>query len=171
MSERSGALRWGHVNVNVSDLARSVAFYERLGFRQAIPGIPYLGLRSDVTAPVHAASAEALELPAGARGRACILELDDGFPKLDLTELATQGAAPLRNTDTGIVRICLGTADLARDYERLRSAGVSFLTPPVRCDRRMADIAVCRDPDGTLIELIELHLERWSLSSEAEREG
>jgi len=25
----------------------------------------------------------------------------------------------------------------------------------------LADIAVCRDPDGTLIELIQAHFERW----------
>jgi hypothetical protein len=25
----------------------------------------------------------------------------------------------------------------------------------------MAEVAVCRDPDSTLIELLQVHLERW----------
>ena len=35
---------WGHLNVNVSDLARSIAFYERLGFSLMLDEIPHLGL-------------------------------------------------------------------------------------------------------------------------------
>ena len=48
------------------------------------------------------------------------------------------------------------------DYEQLKSEGVSFLSPPVTCQKRMADIAICSDPDGTLIELIQIYPERWT---------
>ena len=65
------------------------------------------------------------------------------------------------NDDLGIVRLCLGTQNLAQDYELLKGAGVEFLSEPTEGVEGLADIAICRDPDGALIELIELHLEKW----------
>lgn len=111
----------------------------------------------------HASLTQALGLPAGARGRGCILQLGDSFPKLDLTEVTeSTGGAPLTNRDLGLVRLCLGSADLARDYQRLSDAGVAFLTPPETMAGELAEVAVCTDPDGTLIELIQVHLHKWA---------
>jgi catechol 2,3-dioxygenase-like lactoylglutathione lyase family enzyme len=156
-------LSWGHINLNVSNLDRSIGFYQLLGFEVLLEGIPYLALDAEEgfdTLPAEAA--EALDLAAGTSARGCILQLGNGFPKLDLTELSAPSATPpLGNADRGLVRLCLASRDLAADYERLAAVGVEFLTPPRSCADRMADIALCRDPDGTLIELIQLHLDRW----------
>ena len=160
MSQRFG---WGHINVNVRDLDVSVRFYQKLGFEVFIPGIPYIGLNAEQPVEVIADVAEALGIPPGTAGRACIMQLDNGFPKLDLTEFSgPEQREPLQNKDLGLARICLGSRDLAADYEQLRSEGVEFRSPPVTCYQRMADIAICNDPDGTLIELIQVHLERWT---------
>jgi len=35
---------WGHVNVNVCNLERSIALYEKLGFESYRPDIPYMDL-------------------------------------------------------------------------------------------------------------------------------
>ncbi|MEM8767676.1 MAG: VOC family protein [Pseudomonadota bacterium] len=157
------ALGWGHININVSNLDRSVAFYELLGFRRFMPGIPYLQLEEARAGAMHEDSAAALGLPAGVRGRACIMGLDDGFPKLDLTELAVGAqASPLANADLGVVRICLSSRDLPGDYERLTAAGVEFLSAPAPAASGLADLAVCRDPDGTLIEVVQIYLDRWA---------
>ena len=51
MTEQVPKFGWGHINVNVSNLERSIAFYEKLGFQQFIPAIPYLGLTAQ-TEPV-----------------------------------------------------------------------------------------------------------------------
>ena len=156
-------LSWGHININVSDLDASISFYEKLGFSLLIPGVPYLGITQDSDAEIPAQQSEALNVPAGSRARACIMQLDEGFPKIDLTEYAKnspqQAAA---NDDLGIVRLCLGTQNLAQDYALLKNTGVEFLSEPTQGVGGMADIAICRDPDGTLIELIELHLEKWT---------
>ena len=161
MSETRPAIGWGHVNVNVADLERSIAFYELLGFSEFLPGIPYFGLARDAAAPLSDAHAEVLGVPAGTRGRACIMQFDDGFPKLDLTEFELPApAAPLANGDRGFVRICLACEDLAAEYARLVAAGVAFLTEPCAGTGEIADVAVCRDPDGALIELIQLYPER-----------
>lgn len=163
MTEQTGVIRWGHINVNVSNLERSIAFYEKLGFELYRHGIPYLDLTMDtgVTA-LPDACAEALGLPEETKGRACIMQLGNGYPKLDLTEFeTTTPEKPLTNEDIGIVRLCLASKNLQEVYEGLVAAGVHFLSPPQPCKNRLAYIATCADPDGSLIELIEADYKKW----------
>jgi len=163
MSEIGGKFSWGHINVNVSNLEQSIAFYEKLGFEVFIPAIPYLNISDDSVAnTVHESAATALGLPVGTTGRACIMQLDAGFPKLDLTEWsASTDRSPLVTADLGIARICLATDNLAAAYDRLVAQGVSFLSPPQHTQDGKADIALCADPDGALIELIQVYLDKW----------
>lgn len=159
----SGGFQWGHINVNVSDLERSIAFYELLGFEVFMPAIPYFGLERSEARPLADAHADVLGVPRGTTGRACIVQLDDGFPKLDLTELDCPASAPpLGTRDRGVVRICLACADLAAEVARLESAGVEFLTPPASGTADLVEVALCRDPDGTLIELLQIYMDRWA---------
>ena len=44
MRTEKPSLNWGHINVNVANLERSIAFYQKLGFEVFIPAIPYIGL-------------------------------------------------------------------------------------------------------------------------------
>ncbi len=61
---------WGHVNVNVSNLERSIAFYEKLGFESYRPGIPYLDLTDGAgTAEIPDSCAHALGLAVETRAR------------------------------------------------------------------------------------------------------
>ena len=155
-------LSWGHININVSDLDASTTFYEKLGFSLLIPGVPYLGIGKDSGTEIPAKQSKALNVPSGTIARACIMQLDSGFPKIDLTEYAKDSPREAAlNDDLGIVRLCLGTKNLAQDYELLKAAGVEFLSEPTEGVGGLADIAICRDPDGALIELIELHLDKW----------
>lgn len=167
MNKKTPRFSWGHINLNVRNLDRSIAFYEKLGFEEYKPGIPYLGLSA---APEPTAmpdeSACALGLAPGTRGRACIMQLGDGYPKLDLTEFAipeseTKQEAPLSNRDIGLVRLCLGTRDLKREFDVLSKQGVIFLSAPQSAKDGMAEIATCIDPDGALIELIQVHRDKW----------
>ncbi|MEE4298207.1 MAG: VOC family protein [Pseudomonadales bacterium] len=161
MSEAMQRFGWGHVNLNVGELDRSIAFYELLGFSVFLPGIPYLGLARHEARALDDAHAQLLGVAPGTRGRACIMELGDGFPKLDLTELDTTAPAPPLGTgDRGLVRLCLVCQDLEAQHARLLAAGVRFLTPPRTGTDGLAELAVCSDPDGTRIELLQLHLER-----------
>ncbi|MBT3332414.1 MAG: VOC family protein [Rhodospirillaceae bacterium] len=166
MSDQKPRFAWGHINVNVTNLERSIAFYEKLGFELFRPGIPYLGLTVEGghnTMPQT--SARALGLDTEIEGRACIMQLGTGYPKLDLTEFAATDAArakPLLNDDLGLVRICLASRDLVKDHAELSAQGVAFLSPPQPCKDGMADIAICMDPDGSLIELIQIHPENWA---------
>ncbi len=164
MSQR---FRWGHINVNVSDLDRSVAFYRLLGFDMFRSGIPYLGMEEENAAVLLETTAQVLDVPPHTKGRACIMQLGKGLPKLDLTEFSSlRGHDPLRNQDLGIVRLCLVSEDVHADYRRLVAQGVEFLGPPSECTQRMADVAICKDPDGALIELIQVYRDRWPRMSE-----
>ena len=154
-------LSWGHINLNVTDLDASVDFYERLGFEVFMPAIPYLGLSIE-GGELGAEMAKALALPPGFRGRACIMQLGSTFPKLDLTEWADGAMIPAgANGETGLVRLCLASQDVHRDYAELTAAGVAFVSEPQPGENGMADVALCRDPDGNLVELIQVYLDRW----------
>jgi len=163
MTKQATKLGWGHININVTNLEDSINFYRKLGFESFIPAIPYLGLTAEPSSnTLDAGSSTALGLPNNSTGRACIMQLDKGFPKIDLTELTgLSQAKPLANIDLGLVRICLVSADLARDYEQLTHQGIEFLSPPQTAKDGLAEIATCLDPDGTLIELLQVHLEKW----------
>jgi len=153
-------LRWGHININVSDLDSSIEFYEKLGFEIYKPSIPYTGLTVEQKSnSMDEDIRTALGLPEQTSGRACIMQLDNGYPKLDLTQLddMTQ-SIPLSNADLGLVRICLASANLEADYNSLKKIGIEFISPPQTAKDGRAEIAICSDPDGTLIELIQLHL-------------
>jgi len=158
MTQRLG---WGHININVKDLDVSIRFYQKLGFEPFFSGIPYLNLAAEQQNTITPETAEALAVPQGTRARACIMQLGDGFPKIDLTELADMvQREPLTNEDRGLVRFCLLSQDLMADYEHLKAQGVEFLSPPQLCHEEMGYIATCVDPDGTLIELLQIHLGR-----------
>ena len=162
--EAASPLAWGHVNLNVHDLEVSIAFYAQLGFGLFLPGIPYLGIRREgPPAEIPAGCADALGLPVGTRANGCILGLPGGFPMLDLTAYATSvERAPVEAGRPSWERICLASQDLASDVARLREAGVPFLTEPAQDPGGLARIAVCLDPDGNRIELIQIAVEKWT---------
>ena len=162
MIQTTPRFSWGHININVRDLDRSIAFYRKFGFDVFIPGIPYLALQNGQAQAMPSDASAALGVKDGVRGRACIMQLDDGFPKLDLTEFSDlEQRDPLSNSDVGVVRICLVTEDLRGEVERLKADGVEFISDVKAGHGELGDIAVCKDPDGTLIELLQVYLERW----------
>jgi hypothetical protein len=44
----------------------------------------------------------------------------------------------------------------------LKAQGVECLAGPKTGHDSLADIAICKDSDGTLIELIQIYPERWT---------
>jgi len=145
-----------HVNVNCSDLARSLAFYRE-----------HLGLASAAhTAPEKAQEGSGFGLPGRVRWDAHMLCDARGMagPAIDLLEWQEPrpiGAPAADFNHLGFFRLCFLTQDLDARYEALRRAGIACLGPPVEVPlgSEVADTvrALCfRDPDGTCLELIEL---------------
>jgi catechol 2,3-dioxygenase-like lactoylglutathione lyase family enzyme len=67
-------------------------------------------------------------------------------------------AADVEPKNVGASHLCFLTDDLARDYERLSAAGVSFVSPPVEVDTGInagGYALYLRDPDGIVVELFQ----------------
>ena len=84
------------------------------------------------------------------------MQLGNGFPKLDLTQYDNLAQSkPLDNADLGWMRMCLGSSNLASEYESHVRLNVDFISPPQTTRGGLAEIAICIDLDGTLIEFIQ----------------
>lgn len=141
-----------HVNVNCSDYERSREFYERLGFR-VVWEVPEIG-SPEVSAAVG--------MPPY-RVRGALMALENGAPMLiDLLEWKdpSDDAAPYPHLyHLGLARIAMVTSDMDADVKELREMGVEFISDPVALagPGGTSSRFVCfKDPDGTVLELVEL---------------
>jgi catechol 2,3-dioxygenase-like lactoylglutathione lyase family enzyme len=140
-----------HFTLSVASLERSIAFYTALGFR-------VLRDNRDVIWPDYVATQFGLER---AQGRGSLLAIGDEalHTRLDLIEWLEPAASfpetPLARTAPRIIAIRV--QDVRAAYEELRRAGIEFITPPRGPDAATGVEAVvcCRDPDSTIVELIE----------------
>jgi glyoxylase I family protein len=59
--------------------------------------------------------------------------------------------------DVGIRHIAFDVKDIFSDYERLKTAGVDFISPPQYIEPGGCTSCYFYDPDGNIVELQELH--------------
>jgi len=143
-----------HVNVNCSDLARSLRFY-----RDTVGLAPL-----SHTSPLPQDGA-GFGLPGQVRWDAWLLHDARGLagPAVDLLEWKQplpSGRPYAEANHLGMFRLCLTAPDVAALHARLVAAGVPCLAPPVSVPiDPAAGLSVrffcSRDPDGTAIEFIE----------------
>jgi catechol 2,3-dioxygenase-like lactoylglutathione lyase family enzyme len=141
------ALAVEHVALSVTDMSRSLAFYRDL-----------LGLK--VVRVIEPHGGNRLGRITGMDGcRARIVHLDSGGAMLELFEyLDPRGrpSAPDRcQADIGLAHVGFKSPDLHRDYERLKSHGVKFLSEPVEF-RPGVTVVYFRGPDGEVCELRQI---------------
>ena len=140
-----------HLHINVSDLERSLPFYERLGF-EATPAV----LRTSST---EEARAKGFDSPFSLR-EAMLTHAADGS-RLMLSQWTAPfdptPPHPLPINHAGIQRVNYASSDIEGDVAKLAAAGVPFVSPIVRCcdgDRSTMGIAVFEDPDGIFFQLL-----------------
>ena len=140
-----------HVNLNVSDLERSRAFYERLGFRVVDTFHEDGNADLDRGLGLPRSHTKALFLRLGDDPRSTLIDL------VEWSEPRAVGPAPEMN-HLGPVRLALRVKELDRLVADLREAGVEFLSPPQTLGDlpRRPRFVVLRDPDGLFVELVEL---------------
>jgi catechol 2,3-dioxygenase-like lactoylglutathione lyase family enzyme len=136
-----------HAGVVVSDLKRSLDFYcGVLGFRTvSVADEP----------PSYIASLLAIR-----NGRVTIAKLaaSTGETLIELLDFHREPRQnpPLCEVDSiGPTHIALTVADLDRAFFVLRERGAQFLAAPILSPDGLHKVAFCRDPDGTLLELVE----------------
>lgn len=144
-----------HVNINVHDIERSREFYEKLGF-QVVDSFNErdneaiargLGLGHGSTS-----NTRALFMKVGDNKHATVIDVCEWIEPKSYGE-------PIGINQYGIPRICLRAKNLDALVRSLREKGVTFITEEPQCidslDRSPRFIC-CKDPDGVLIEFVEL---------------
>jgi len=64
--------------------------------------------------------------------------------------------APRHAYDAGVNHIALQTDDLDALYRKLSAHGIRFHTPPAVSPDGGAKVTYCRDPEGVIVELVEI---------------
>lgn len=141
-------LRFGHIGICVSDMDASVAFYrDLLGFRRL----------SKVT--VSGADADKLLRLSGVDQETVFLERDN--VRLALFEFRNPkplgDGQPRAINELGVAALMLRVDDLESTLTEMRAAGVKVLDE-TRSDHAAygSKLVFLTDPDGTLVELIEI---------------
>ena len=121
----------GQYCINVSDLERSVAFWED------VVGIP-------VQSRTEIPGAKEVVLQAEVGGsRIQLAQHDDNDGTIDM--------------GTAVWKLYVDTDDCQAVYDKAISAGCESVTPPQQLDRWPVTIAFIKDPDGYLIEFVQNH--------------
>ncbi len=140
-----------HTAISTADIERSARFYrDLLGFEEVFklnwePGTETL----DNITGLKDSAARVLMLKAG---NACV-EL------FEYTSPPPREMDPRRPVcDHGITHLCLQVSDIDAEYARLRAAGMVFHCPPQPVGSTIR-ATYGRDPDGNVVELIEMPLD------------
>jgi len=136
-----------HFGLTVSDLNRSLEFYERM-----------FGLVPEFIA--HGDGDElssAVGVP-GARLNFAFLKLGDGTVELLEYENERQLGYDKRNCDVGAPHLCFDVPDIDAAYAELQAKGADFYSEPLRITE--GPLAGCafaylRDPDGLTLEIFQ----------------
>lgn len=144
-----------HVNVNCSNLERSLRFYRDV-----------LGLRPFSHTRPLPQEGRGFGLDGAVQWDAVLLHDSRGLagPAVDLLEWKQPppaGSPYPEANHLGWFRLCLGHPDLASLQQQLLASGVSCVSAPqevpIDPDRGLsARFFCCRDPDGTMLEFMEL---------------
>ena len=152
------AMQIFHVNINCSNLERSLEFYRRIGFREVID----FNAGSEGGALGEPQLGPALGLPPASHARARMLALGDNprAARLDLIEWrdTARDQAPYQSlTHLGIARICLRVRDIDEAYREMLDAGARPFTEPTLIDMggSRQRFFCAHDPDGTVVEFME----------------
>lgn len=139
-----------HVNVNVSDMDRSIKFYEGLGFT--------MGRTGDVDTP---GISKAFKTKSG-RLRWAHMHIGDdaAMTKIDLVQWydGDQTIPPRKELDSvGLARFSLLVDDVDKAYDEFKAKGYEFVAPPDAASTDFGDFRLCTiiDPDGVNVQLIQ----------------
>lgn len=141
-----------HTAISTPDLERSIAFYRDLfGFEVVLEMAWPVGSKlSDTIMAIEGSAANAVMLR---RGDSMIEVFQFSSPDVR----AQDTERPV--CDHGITHICFLVDDIRGEYARLSEAGMRFHCPPQDVGQGAA-YTYGRDPDGNVIELLEVYDEK-----------
>ena len=133
-----------HVAVHVRDLDRMVRFYEQ-AFGFEVVGEKF-GWRDDSTID------RIVDVP-GSAARGVMMRAGTAYLELfEFSAPAPVSTRPLQPFDKGYTHFCVDVTDIEKEYERLKSLGMTFGSPgPI--DAGHVKSVYGRDPEGNIIEI------------------
>ena len=137
-----------HTAISTGDIERSLRFYkDLLGFEEVFALDWKAGTKSiDQIVGLKDSSSQVVMLKAG---NACV----------ELFQYATPTPKPGDPNrpvcDHGITHLCLQVEDIDAEYERLKAAGMTFHCAPQKAGKGLR-ATYGRDPDGNVVELLEV---------------
>jgi len=138
-----------HVGITVSDLDRSIRFYEELLGFEVKKVMLENGECIDNFSALEGVNVTTVKM--AGKNNSGMIEL---LHYLSHPESSAQNPTyPI--TDVGCSHFALTVDDLDSLYERLVDYGTPFNYPVQTSPDGNVKIAFCRDPDGTLIELVQ----------------
>ena len=147
-----------HVAIMVSDLEASMRFYrDLLGLEVVSPEEHNDGPISEMVAmpKVHMREYR-MRAPGGVNGHTKSREHGFTFDLIQwINPESPTGRYLVHHVPSA--HICFGVEDVPATYERLKAAGVEFISPPVRFSGEGEwHVLFFYDPDGNLLELNEI---------------
>jgi catechol 2,3-dioxygenase-like lactoylglutathione lyase family enzyme len=136
-----------HIGIVVTDLESSLHFYRDLLGLKMIKELDESGKYIDKISSLKHVKVKTVKMAA-----------DDGN-LIELLHYQSHPTKPKKNKnifEIGCSHVAFTVEDLEFEYQRLKKNGVPFNTPPQYSPDGYAKITFCRDPDGTLIELVEV---------------
>lgn len=139
-----------HVNICVKNLERSIAFYEKLGFK-VVNDFTLEGPDVGKSMGLNASMFRVVFMRLGDDPDATVIDL------LEFIDPPTQGSPYPTLNNIGLCRIAFKVDDVDEVYEKLINMNVEFVAPVERMKGESGnDISyVCfKDPDGVFLEII-----------------
>ena len=154
------ALQIFHINVNCSDLDRSRAFYELIGFRVVNDFVE--GAAVDTRSFAEIGLSPILRMPNDCDARAVLMALSDDprATRLDLIEWTNPESERVSKGDLariGFGRLCLKVRDCRALHDKLVASGHEPYSPPRQIEMGgTRQLVFCvDDPDGTVVEFMQ----------------
>ena len=138
--------RIDHLNIVVSDLAQAIAFFALLGFEQGLG------------AELDPAFLQRLSGIAGADGSFVTMRHPGSNTTIELLKFVTDaGADPQlgRADRIGLRHLAFAVDNIAATVDKLRTAGIKFLSPIQTWEKTGKRLVYLYGPDGILLELAE----------------
>ena len=135
-----------HMGIVVSDMEKSLKFYRDL-----------LGLKVKSLVDEEGKFLDNMLAHENVKNKVAKLYAKNGNALVELIDSKSYGNKKDRDFFTiGASHFALTVDDLDETYDYLIKNGVKFTAPPQQSPDGFAKVTFCEDPDGTLIELVEV---------------